>query len=109
MQLFLQLWTTCDLLYLVYLGIRRCLMKEKDFKELLNKYLNRSSGQSSSGSLFDFEQYFFNKNSNDVFKSEGHKKNLKKSILGRVKNEIHPRSFSWLNTAATILVVFAVG
>lgn len=84
-------------------------MKEKDFKELLNKYLNGSSGQSSSGYLFDFEQYFFKKNSIDVFKSEGHKKNLKKSILGRVKNEIHPRSFSWLNTAATILVVFAVG
>lgn len=84
-------------------------MKEKDFKEILTHYLKGRSTGSQRDHLSDFEHYLLRENSKSVFQSKRHKKQLQKDLLKRIKKEIYPKRSNWINMAAAILIVVALG
>lgn len=85
-------------------------MNEEQFKNLLEKQKQNKLSNKEKELLNEFENTLISKNKENIFKSDLHKQDVKKTIQTNVNYyKKNKKDFNWLNIAASIVLLISAG
>lgn len=84
-------------------------MTEKQFKILLNKFLQGKASQEEVKLIEKFENLQLDSNKDKVYQNELKKEQLKKDLLSSIKPSTKKMVFKGLGVAASLLILFGIG
>ncbi|MEH6682302.1 MAG: FecR domain-containing protein [Sediminicola sp.] len=84
-------------------------MTEKEFQELLDKFLEGKTTSNEERALFQLEESYILQNKKEVFKNDIEKRDTKQEIYSRIQRRIRKNRKKWLAIAASIAVLIGSG
>jgi len=84
-------------------------MTEKEFKIILDKFLNGTITPEEEVLLNHFEEQAMLETKNDLFQTDLEKKTVKNEIFLSIKKEIKPKNIFKISMAASILLLISLG
>ena len=83
-------------------------MTEREFKNLLDKFLQGNATQEEEDQLLAFEKQAINESKKDLFRSDLEKRDVKNKIYQSVKKETRPNNLFKLGIAASVVLFIGV-
>ncbi|WP_147677907.1 FecR family protein [Algibacter pacificus] len=84
-------------------------MTEKEFKILLDKFLNGTISKEEEAQLIAYEEQAINDTKADLFLSDLEKKEVKKNMYFAIKKKIKPKRVFKISIAASIVLLIGLG
>ncbi|MRX65398.1 FecR family protein [Maribacter luteus] len=86
-------------------------MTEKQFKELLDKYLQGKTSPKEEKILNDFQDFAISHSTASVFKNDDNKKRIEEEVFGNIEGHINKKvsTGTWMRIAASIVILIGIG